>query len=113
MGALGKIEEHAHNVGTCYRCGTTVEPIVSEQWFVSMKPLAEPAIEAVRSGKVKFVPERFSKIYFNWMENIRIGVFPDSCGGGTAFRLDVRGMRRAHRSQKRRRMSARNAVAQS
>ena len=66
-----KIEEHAHNVGTCYRCGTTVEPIVSEQWFVSMKPLAEPAIEAVRSGKVKFVPERFSKIYFNWMENIK------------------------------------------
>jgi valyl-tRNA synthetase len=70
-GALVKIEEHAHNVGTCYRCGTTVEPIVSEQWFVSMKPLAEPAIEAVRSGKVRFVPERFSKIYFNWMENIK------------------------------------------
>ena len=71
MGALVKIEEHAHNVGTCYRCGTTVEPIVSEQWFVSMKPLAKPAIEAVRSGQVKFVPERFSKIYFNWMENIK------------------------------------------
>ena len=71
LGALVKIEEHAHNVGTCYRCGTTVEPIVSEQWFVSMKPLAEPAIEAERIGKVKFVPERFSKIYFNWMENIK------------------------------------------
>ena len=70
-GALVKIEPYAHNVGTCYRCHTTVEPIISKQWFVKMKPLAEPAIEAVRTGKVKFVPERFDKTYYNWMENIR------------------------------------------
>ena len=70
-GALVKIEPYAHNVGTCYRCHTTIEPIVSKQWFVDMKPLAKPAIEAVRSGEIKFVPERFDKTYFNWMENIR------------------------------------------
>ncbi len=70
-GFLIKVEPHAHNVGTCYRCGTTVEPRVSLQWFVKMKTLAEPAIEAVRSGKTKFVPERFDKNYFNWMEDIR------------------------------------------
>ena len=70
-GYLVKIEPHAHNVGTCYRCGTTVEPWLSKQWFVRMKPLAEPAIEAVRSGKIKFVPARMEKIYYNWMENIR------------------------------------------
>jgi len=71
LGLLVRIEEHKHNVGECYRCSTVVEPIVSKQWFVKMKPLAEPAIEAVRSGKIRFVPERFEKIYFNWMENIR------------------------------------------
>ena len=71
QGYLVKIEDYAHNVGTCYRCHTTVEPLVSRQWFVKMKPLAEPAIEAVRSGKTKFVPDRFSKTYYNWMENIR------------------------------------------
>ena len=70
-GNLVKIEDYAHNVGECYRCHTTVEPIISRQWFVSMKELAKPAIEVVKSGQVKFVPERFSKIYFNWMENIR------------------------------------------
>ena len=70
-GNLVKIEKHAHNVGTCYRCHDTIETIVSKQWFVSMKPLAKPAIEAVRNGEIKFVPERFSKTYFNWMENIR------------------------------------------
>ena len=70
-GYLVKIEPMKHNVGTCYRCKTIVEPRVSKQWFVKMKPLAEPAIEAVRSGETKFVPERFDKIYFNWMENIR------------------------------------------
>jgi valyl-tRNA synthetase len=70
-GNLVKVEPYAHNVGTCYRCHTTIEPIVSKQWFVSMKPLAEPAIEAVKSGEVKFVPERFEKTYFNWMDNIR------------------------------------------
>ena len=70
QGLLVKVEEHTHNVGQCYRCGTTVEPITSKQWFVRMKPLAEPAIEAVKSGKTKFVPERFSKTYMNWMENV-------------------------------------------
>ncbi len=70
-GFLVKIEEHSHNVGTCYRCGTTIEPRVSLQWFVKMADLAKPAIEAVRSGDIKFVPERFDKNYFNWMEDIR------------------------------------------
>lgn len=70
-GFLVKIEEHAHNVGTCYRCGTTVEPRVSTQWFVKMKPLAQPAIDAVKNGETKFVPERFEKTYFHWLENIR------------------------------------------
>jgi len=68
---LVKIEGHTHNVGTCYRCSTVIEPIISKQWFVHMKPLAEPAIEVVKNGTVKFVPDRFSKIYFNWMENIQ------------------------------------------
>ena len=70
MGYLVKTEPHDHNVGTCYRCGTTVEPLTSDQWFVKMKPLAEPAIEAVKNGSISFVPERFSKNYFNWMNNI-------------------------------------------
>ena len=70
-GYLLKTEPHRHNVGTCYRCSTTVEPKVSLQWFVRMKPLADPAIKAVRDGETRFVPERFDKIYFNWMENIR------------------------------------------
>ena len=70
-GFLVKIEPHVHNVGTCYRCKTTVEPKVSKQWFVKMKPLAEPAIECVKDGRTKFIPERFEKIYFHWMENIK------------------------------------------
>ncbi len=70
-GYLLKVEPHAHNVGTCYRCGTTVEPRVSLQWFVRMDELAKPAIDAVRSKQIKFVPERFDKNYFNWMEDIR------------------------------------------
>ncbi len=70
-GFLTKVEDHQHNVGTCYRCGTTVEPRVSLQWFVKMEELAKPAIEAVRSGDVTFVPQRFEKNYFNWMEDIR------------------------------------------
>ena len=70
-GALVKIEDYSHNVGTCYRCGTTVEPRISKQWFVKMKPLAGPAIEAVKSKDTKFVPEHFEKIYFHWLENIR------------------------------------------
>ncbi len=72
LGLLVKIEDYSHNVGFCYRHeNTPVEPRLSEQWFVKMKPLAEPAIAAVREGKTKFVPDRFSKIYYNWMENIR------------------------------------------
>lgn len=71
LGLLVKIEDHTHNVGQCYRCNTVVEPIVSKQWFVSMKGLAAPAIEAVKSGDIKFVPKRSENIYFNWMDNIR------------------------------------------
>ncbi len=71
LGLLVKIEGHTHNVGTCQRCRTVVEPLISKQWYVRMKPLAEPAIDVVRNGTIKFVPERFSKIYFNWMENIQ------------------------------------------
>ena len=70
QGLLVKIEEHAHNVGQCYRCSTTVEPMTSKQWFVKMEPLAKRAIEVVNDKTVKFVPERFSKTYLNWMENI-------------------------------------------
>ncbi len=70
-GLLKGIEPLAHNVGTCYRCHQVIEPMVSKQWFVSMKPLAKPAIESVREGRTKFVPERFEKNYFHWMENIR------------------------------------------
>ena len=70
-GALVKIEPHTHNVGHCYRCKSTVEPIVSKQWFVRMEPLARPAIDAVARNKIKFTPDRFSKIYFNWMEGIK------------------------------------------
>ena len=70
-GYLVKIEDHAHNVGTCYRCHKDVEPIISAQWFVKMKPLAKEAIRVVKEGQTKFVPERFSKTYMNWMENVR------------------------------------------
>ena len=70
-GALVKIEDYSHNVGTCYRCHTTVEPRVSKQWFVKMKELAAPAIEAVKKGDTKFVPEHFDKTYFHWLEGIK------------------------------------------
>ena len=70
QGYLVKVEEHQHNVGTCYRCGTDVEPIISAQWFVKMAPLAEEAIRVVEDGETRFVPDRFSKIYTNWMENV-------------------------------------------
>ncbi len=68
---LEKVEPHTHAVGHCYRCHTVVEPYLSQQWFVKMKPLAEPAVQAVREGKIKFTPERWTKVYLNWMENIR------------------------------------------
>ena len=70
-GFLVEIEPYKHNVGECYRCSTIVEPIVSKQWFVKMKPLAEPAVAAVKKRKVEFIPKRFEKTYFNWMENVR------------------------------------------
>ncbi len=70
-GYLLKIEEHQHAVGHCQRCDTVIEPLISTQWFVKMKPLAEPAIERVLAGEIRFVPERFTRIYTNWMENIR------------------------------------------
>jgi valyl-tRNA synthetase len=102
-GFLVKTEPHDHNVGTCYRCGTTVEPLTSDQWFVKMKPLAAPAIEAVQNGSIRFVPERFSKNYFNWMNNIldwcisrqlwwghRIPAFYcDSCGHMEVSKTDI------------------------
>ena len=71
IGALVKEEEYTHNVGKCERCKSTIEPKISEQWFVKMKPLAEPAIKTVRNDDVKFVPKRYEKTYFNWMENIQ------------------------------------------
>ena len=71
LGALVSIEDYTHNVGKCERCKTTVEPRVSEQWFVKMKDLAKPAIDAVKNDDVKFIPKRYEKIYFNWMENIQ------------------------------------------
>ena len=69
LGLLVKVEDHSHSVGACYRCGTTVEPITSPQWFVKMPPLAEEALAVVEDGRIKFVPERFVKIYNNWMTN--------------------------------------------
>jgi len=70
-GLLVKVEDYSHAVGHCHRCNTVIEPIASQQWFVSTKPLAGPAIEAVTSGRIKIIPERFNKVYLNWMENIR------------------------------------------
>ena len=103
-GYLVKIEDHEHNVGTCYRCGTTVEPMTSAQWFVKMAPLAKPAMDVVNEGKTKFVPDRFSKTYLRWMENVhdwcisrqlwwghRIPAFYcDDCGEMTVSKTDVR-----------------------
>lgn len=71
LGLLAGIDDHHHAVGQCYRCDTTIEPLISKQWFVKMKPLAEPAIQAALNGRIKFVPERFTKIYLGWLENIR------------------------------------------
>ncbi len=102
-GYLLKVVPHKHNVGSCYRCKTTVEPLTSNQWFVKMEPLAKPALEVVRDGRVKFVPERFSKIYINWMENVhdwcisrqlwwghRIPAFYcDKCGKMTVSKTDI------------------------
>jgi valyl-tRNA synthetase len=70
-GYLVGIENHSHAVCQCYRCDTIIEPLISKQWFVKMKPLAEPAIKAVLDGNIEFIPERFTKIYLGWLENIR------------------------------------------
>lgn len=70
-GDLVKIEDYTHNVGKCYRCHSTIEPHISEQWFVKMEPLAKPANEAIRSGKVKFIPQKYEKTYFAWMDNVK------------------------------------------
>ena len=71
LGSLEKIEDYSHNVGKCYRCNNTIEPKISCEWFVKMKELSEPAIKVVKENKIKFVPERFDKVYYNWMENIQ------------------------------------------
>ena len=103
QGYLVKVEDYSHNVGCCYRCGTVVEPLTSPQWFVKMKPLAEAAIDVVKDGRIKFVPERFTKTYMNWMENVhdwcisrqlwwghRIPAwYCDDCGEITVSREDV------------------------
>ncbi|MBI2842895.1 MAG: valine--tRNA ligase [Armatimonadetes bacterium] len=70
-GLLAKVEDYTHSVGTCSRCETVIEPLLSEQWFVRMKELAQPAIDAVKEGRVRFVPERYTRIYLDWMENIK------------------------------------------
>ena len=102
-GYLVKTEDHEHNVGTCYRCGTTVEPMTSAQWFVKMAPLAKPAMDVVHEGKTKFVPDRFAKTYLRWMENVhdwcisrqlwwghRIPAFYcDDCGEMTVSKEDI------------------------
>ncbi len=103
QGLLVKVEPHLHNVGQCYRCGSTVEPIVSKQWFVKMPPLSQPALKAVSEGKTEFVPERFTKIFNNWMEGVfdwcisrqlwwghRIPAFYcDECGETTVSKEDI------------------------
>ncbi|MCI6832271.1 MAG: valine--tRNA ligase [Clostridiales bacterium] len=102
-GRLVKIEDHTHNVGTCYRCGTTVEPITSAQWFVKMAPLAKDAMRVVEEGEIKFVPDRFSKTYMRWMENVHDwcisrqlwwghqipAYYCDDCGEMTVSKEDV------------------------
>ena len=70
-GALVKVEPHQHSVRHCYRCDTVVEPRLSDQWFVKMAPLAKPALEAVRSGRIRILPDRWEAVYINWLEGIR------------------------------------------
>ena len=102
-GFLVKIEAHSHNVGKCYRCGNTVEPLTSDQWFVKMGPMIQPAIDVVKDGRISYEPDRFSKIYINWMENLhdwcisrqlwwghRIPAFYcEKCGKMTVSKTDI------------------------
>ncbi len=87
QGLLVKVVPHSHNVGTHDRCGTTVEPMVKQQWFVRMDEMAKPAIEALKSGRLKFVPESFERPICTGLRTSVTGVFPDSSGGDTGFRL--------------------------
>ncbi len=103
LGLLKKIEPLNHEVGTCYRCHSTIEPMVSQQWFVKMEPLAKPAVKVAKEGELKFIPERFEKIYYNWMENTRDwcisrqlwwghripAFYCDECGEMTVSREDI------------------------
>ena len=103
IGALVSVEDHEHAVGHCSRCHSTIEPMISTQWFVKMDSLAKPAVEAVKTGKIKFVPERFTKIYCNWLDNIRDWCisrqlwwghripawYCDDCGETTVSRTDI------------------------
>ena len=100
---LVSVEDHEHSVGHCSRCHSTIEPLVSKQWFVKMESLAKPAIEAVKDGRIQFVPERFTKTYINWLENIRDwcisrqlwwghripAFYCDDCGEMTVSKEDV------------------------
>ncbi len=104
LGLLEKTEAYAHNVGHCYRCSTIVEPIISKQWFVKMQPLAKPAIDVVKKKSIKFTPDRFTKIYYNWMNNIRDwcisrqlwwghripAFYCDDCGEMTVSKHDIK-----------------------
>ena len=104
LNLLEKTEAYAHNVGHCYRCSTIVEPIISKQWFVKMEPLAKPAIDVVKKKSIKFTPERFTKIYYNWMTNIRDwcisrqlwwghripAYYCDDCGEMTVSKHDIK-----------------------
>ena len=116
QGYLVKVEPYNHNVGCCYRCGTVVEPLTSPQWFVKMKPLAKKAIDVVKDGRIKFVPERFTKTYLNWMENVHDWCisrqlwwghqipawYCDDCGHITVSRSDVCECEACHSSNIRR-----------
>ena len=84
-GSLIKTEDIRHSVGECHRCHTVIEPYLSEQWFVRTKPLADAGVESVKAGKIRFVPDQWTGVYYQWMENIRDWCISDSCGGATGY----------------------------
>ena len=96
LGALEDITDLTHSVGECYRCGTAVEPLVSPQWFVKMKPLAEPAIKAVEDGEIRFIPSVSPIFILIGWKTSAIGAFPASYGGDTVFCLVLPGLRRSY-----------------